>query len=51
MFKHCNRGVPLEVMGLCLGKFIDDYTVYVSDVFAMPQVGASDSVEAVDEAF
>ena len=36
MFKHASRGVPVEVMGLCIGKFIDEYTVYVSDVFAMP---------------
>ena len=29
-------GVPLEVMGLLLGEFVDDYTVKVVDVFAMP---------------
>jgi 26S proteasome regulatory subunit N11 len=27
----------MEVMGLMLGEFIDDYTVKVLDVFAMPQ--------------
>ncbi len=32
-------GVPMEVMGLMLGEFIDDYTVRVIDVFAMPQSG------------
>lgn len=32
-------GVPLEVMGLMLGEFVDDYTVKVVDVFAMPQKG------------
>lgn len=32
-------GVPLEVMGLMLGEIIDDYTVKVVDVFAMPQSG------------
>ncbi len=29
----------MEVMGLMLGEFIDDYTVRVIDVFAMPQSG------------
>ena len=32
-------GVPMEVMGLMLGQFVDDYTVRVIDVFAMPQSG------------
>ena len=27
----------MEVMGLMLGQFVDDYTVKVVDVFAMPQ--------------
>jgi hypothetical protein len=31
-------GVPMEVMGLMLGDFVDEYTVRVVDVFAMPQV-------------
>ncbi len=31
-------GVPMEVMGLMLGQFIDDYTITCVDVFAMPQV-------------
>ena len=30
--------MPMEVMGLMLGEFVDDYTVKVVDVFAMPQV-------------
>jgi hypothetical protein len=29
----------MEVMGLMLGEFVDDYTVSVIDVFAMPQTG------------
>jgi hypothetical protein len=29
-------GVPMEVMGLMLGEFVDDYTITVVDVFAMP---------------
>lgn len=36
MLKHCRAGVPLEVMGLMMGEFVDDYTVKVVDVFAMP---------------
>jgi len=38
-------------MGLMLGEFVDDYTVTVVDVFAMPQSGTSVSVEAVDPVF
>ena len=41
----------MEVMGLMLGEFIDDYTVRVVDVFAMPQSGTGVSVEAVDPVF
>lgn len=43
--------MPLEVMGLMLGEFVDDYTVKVVDVFAMPQSGTGVSVEAVDPVF
>jgi proteasome lid subunit RPN8/RPN11 len=43
--------VPMEVMGLMLGEFVDDYTVRVIDVFAMPQSGTGVSVEAVDPVF
>ena len=31
-------GVPMEVMGLMLGQFVDEYTITCVDVFAMPQV-------------
>lgn len=53
---HCccppgRAGVPMEVMGLMLGEFVDDYTVRVVDVFAMPQSGTGVSVEAVDPVF
>jgi 26S proteasome regulatory subunit N11 len=41
----------VQVMGLMLGKFVDDYTVQVCDVFAMPQSGTGVSVEAVDHVF
>ncbi|KDD75404.1 JAB1/Mov34/MPN/PAD-1 ubiquitin protease [Helicosporidium sp. ATCC 50920] len=51
MLKHGRAGVPLEVMGLMLGEFVDEYTVKVVDVFAMPQSGTGVSVEAVDPAF
>ncbi|KAJ1984597.1 multicatalytic endopeptidase [Dimargaris verticillata] len=51
MLKHGRAGVPMEVMGLMLGEFVDDYTVRVIDVFAMPQSGTGVSVEAIDEAY
>jgi 26S proteasome regulatory subunit N11 len=41
MLKHGRAGVPMEVMGLMLGEFVDDYTVRVIDVFAMPQSGTA----------
>lgn len=34
-----------------LGEFVDEYTVRVVDVFAMPQSGTGVSVEAVDHVF
>jgi len=51
MLKHGRAGVPVEVMGLMLGEFVDEYTVRVVDVFAMPQNGTGASVEAVDPVF
>jgi 26S proteasome regulatory subunit N11 len=51
MLKHGRAGVPMEVMGLMLGEFIDDFTIKVVDVFSMPQTGNSVSVEAVDPVF
>lgn len=51
MLKHGRAGVPLEVMGLMLGSFVDEYTTIVVDVFAMPQSGSGISVEAVDPEF
>ncbi|XP_049849508.1 uncharacterized protein LOC126319864 [Schistocerca gregaria] len=51
MLKHGRAGVPMEVMGLMLGEFVDDYTVRCVDVFAMPQSGTGVSVEAVDPVF
>ncbi|PVU92358.1 hypothetical protein BB559_003750 [Furculomyces boomerangus] len=51
MLKHGRAGVPMEVMGLMLGEFVDKYTIKVVDVFAMPQSGTGVSVEAIDEAY
>jgi hypothetical protein len=51
MLKHGRAGVPMEVMGLMLGEFVDEYTVQVIDVFAMPQSGTSVTVESVDDVF
>nr|PNR46937.1 hypothetical protein PHYPA_014057 [Physcomitrium patens] len=41
----------MEVMGLMLVEFVDEYTVCVVNVFAMPQSGTGVSVEAVDPGF
>lgn len=41
----------MEVMGLMLGEFVDEYTIIVKDVFAMPQSGTTVSVESVDPVF
>lgn len=51
MLRHGRAGVPMEVMGLMLGDFVDDYTIRVVDVFAMPQSGTGVSVESVDDVF
>ena len=51
MLKHGKAGIPLEVMGLMLGDYVDEYTVKCIDVFAMPQSGTETTIEAIDEAF
>ena len=51
MLKHGRAGVPMEVMGLMLGSYVDEYTTKIVDVFAMPQAGSSVTVEAVDPVF
>lgn len=51
MMKHCRAGVPFEVMGLMVGQIIDDYTIHVVDVFSMPQMGTTVSVEATDPVY
>ena len=51
MLKHCRAGIPFEVMGLMLGEVVDDYTIQVVDVFSMPQMGTTISVESVDPVY
>lgn len=51
MLRHGRAGVPMEVMGLMVGEFVDEFTIRVVDVFAMPQSGTGVSVEAVDPVF
>ncbi|KRH92546.1 26S proteasome regulatory complex, subunit RM1531, partial [Pseudoloma neurophilia] len=51
MLKHGRAGIPLEVMGLLLGEFIDEFTIKVVDVFSMPQSGSSVTVEDVDPVY
>ena len=41
----------MEVMGLLIGQFVDEYTIQVIDVFAMPQSGTTVTVESVDHVF
>jgi len=38
-------------MGVMVGEFVDEYTVEIVDVFAMPQLATTVSVEAVDPAY
>lgn len=38
-------------MGLLIGEIVDDYTIKVVDVFAMPQTASSVSVEAIDPVY
>ena len=44
-------GIPFEVMGVIMGEYIDEYAIMVNDVFAMPQLQTTVSVEAVDPAY
>uniref|UniRef100_A0A803MQW1 Uncharacterized protein n=1 Tax=Chenopodium quinoa TaxID=63459 RepID=A0A803MQW1_CHEQI len=39
MFKQGRERVPMKVMGLLLGEFVDEYAVMVVDVFSMLQSG------------
>lgn len=38
-------------MGVMLGEFIDEFTVLVVDVFAMPTMATTVSVESIDPVF
>ena len=51
MLRHGKAGVPLEVMGLMLGDYVDDYTIKCIDVFSMPQLGTETTIETLDEGF
>lgn len=51
MLKHGRAGIPVEVMGLILGRRIDDYTTEIVDVYAMPQTGTGVTVESVDPVY
>ena len=43
--------MPFEVMGLMVGEIVDEYTITVVDVFSMPQMGTTVSVESVDPVY
>ena len=43
--------MPFEVMGIMLGEFVDEYIVEIVDVFAMPQIQSTVSVESVDPVY
>lgn len=51
MLRHGKSGIPLEVMGLMLGDYVDEYTVKCIDVFSMPQSGTETTIESIDEEF
>ena len=51
MLRHGKAGIPLEVMGLMLGDYVDDYTVKCVDVFSMPQSGTETTIESIDEGY
>lgn len=40
-------GVPMEVMGLMLGDFVDDYTVRVVDVNPPISISTSDCIDTL----
>lgn len=41
----------MEVMGLMLNEFVDEYIIQVIDIFAMSQSGTTVSVESVNHVF
>ncbi|OHT17466.1 Clan MP, family M67, Poh1-like metallopeptidase [Tritrichomonas foetus] len=51
MLEHSSSGTPHEVIGILLGRFIDDYTVNVVDVFSTPQTSNDLNGENVENDF
>jgi 26S proteasome regulatory subunit N11 len=51
IIRHAQTGIPIEVMGIMLGKFLNKTTVIIFDIFAMPQTGTKITVEAIDPIF
>lgn len=41
MLKHGRAGVPLEVMGLMLGDFVDEFTIRVIGALCPPSLATS----------
>ena len=39
MLKHARSEIPIEITGILLGRFVDDFTIDVLDVFGTPQKG------------
>lgn len=51
MLKHARQGIPLEVIGILLGRKIDEYTIEIFDVFSTPQTATGANVETTEESF
>jgi 26S proteasome regulatory subunit N11 len=51
MLKHARAGIPMEVVGLMLGHFVNDYQIVLTDVFSMPQRGNTVSIEDIDPVY
>jgi 26S proteasome regulatory subunit N11 len=51
MLSHARSGIPLEVIGIMLGRRLDEYTIEVADVFSTPQIATGSFVETQDEGF
>ncbi|KNC69475.1 hypothetical protein SARC_18011, partial [Sphaeroforma arctica JP610] len=47
--KHAQSGGQIEIMGLMIGKYVED-TVVVLDAFALPGEGTETRVNALNEA-
>jgi 26S proteasome regulatory subunit N11 len=51
MLKHAKAGIPLEVIGILRGRWLDDFAVEVFDVYATPQIATGQNVETTEESF